>query len=252
MPRKRSKSPKHRSRSKSRAKSRAKSKAKSRSKSKNRKYGGGGYKLWGEYSPFSTTEKINKYGFPVPIVIQKWTDSSDNYKHPSYLEDDSFFSKKPTLRNMCPSYVERVPLLFEGEQSGYTITKQWRVGSVSNFKFRTATKIPDEGIIKRDLWLGTYSVDFPCFIVYNISKSRNNNLAMLLKVYKLVIGEIETFYIYEFKEKLGNGTVLDTQIIKTQINDQANFLTYIENYITKITVGLKSNNDLPRYDNQIT
>ena len=178
------------------------------------------------------------------ILIQKWTEGNA-YKHPAYLADTSIIFKDPRIDDIYPTYIESVPL---GNADGNTITKQWRVGSTSNFTFRTATQIPKVDIITRDLWLGTYPVDFPCFIVYNISKSRDNNLAMLFKVYKLVSGGIETFYIYGFKEKLGRGTVLGREITETKTNGQANFLNYIESEITRIIKDLKNNNDLPNYD----
>jgi hypothetical protein len=241
MPRKRSKSPKHRSRSK-----RAKSKAKSRSKSRNKvvKYGGV-YKLWGELKPASSNEKTSKYGFPVSILIQKWTEGND-YKHPSYLEDSSTFFRKHTLYNMLPSYVERVPLLDRGEQIGYTISEQWRVGDVNNFTFRTAEKIPKDEIIGTRLCNNTYPFDFPCFIVYDLSRNRNRNGSIFIKVYKLKENDKEIFNIHILN--------LSGKIVsRIPVIGQDNFLAQIESDITGIVTILKKINDkgeddLPNYD----
>jgi hypothetical protein len=186
-------------------------------------------------------KKTSKYGFPVSILIQKWTNDG-KYEHPSYLEDDIILSipvfreKKPTLKNILPSYVESVPLLVRGEQKGYTISKQWRVGDVNNFTFRTATNIPDENIIKKELCIDTYPVDFPCFIVYNISKSMGNLIS--LKVYNLS----ENFHIYMVVGVPSNRRLNRIGIIE----GQANFLLEIEQCITDIINKFK--NDLPNYD----
>ena len=244
MPRKRSKSPKHKTRPRSKSK-----KTKSRSKSKNRKYGGA-YKVAFERSPPTKIENANKYNFPVNITINKWiSKEGNNYYNPAILEDQSYLNKGPTVRNIEPSYEENVLFKYNGLERGCTITKQWRVGNVDNFKFRTANKIPKNEIIIKDLGLKTYEYDFPCFIAYNISKSYDNNLSMFFKVYKLVNTEgIETFYIYTIK-----GSVYKPSITgPITIIGHDKFLAQIESDITGIVSFLIGKNDLMYYDKPST
>ena len=230
MPRKRSKSPKHKTRPRSKSK-----KTKSRSKSKNRKYGGDGV-FSTLKNPTITDEKESKYGLPVNIHIQKWfAEGTVNYQHPAYLEYTEFVFNKKTIKNIYPSYIELLPYSVRGEQKYYTITKQWRVGNENSFTFRIANKNPDNNTITRDLQLKTYQTDFPCFIAYNLSNLSDNNLNMYLKVYNL--GE-NGFHIYKYDD-FGS----DPKILKI-INNQGEFLNFVNDYLTNYIKHLTEIKDL--------
>jgi hypothetical protein len=125
MPRKRSKSPKHRSK-------RAKSKAKSRSKSKNRKYGGAPLP-----DPTKKELKVPKYGFEVDI--SHWTRSIPNtnmqeYFHPTVVQNSTIFGGTTTM-NPYPTYMEsNIDKRF--------IYVEWREGQLDKWTYRTTDKVP--------------------------------------------------------------------------------------------------------------
>ena len=178
MPRKRSKSPKHRSRSKSRAKS----KAKSRSKSKNRKYGGS-IVVDFEYALANSEIQEDKYG--ISIIKQEWTkmeDGKQKYFHKGRAVEQNFFSKN-IMPNLFPNYIERLPLTNEeGKQNGPYIIAEWREGDKENFTFRSTNLIPQPDVITSDCpKIGNYFIDKPCKIIY--SPDKNGDFKIFLKVY---------------------------------------------------------------------
>jgi hypothetical protein len=171
MPRKRSKSPKHRSRSKSRAKS----KAKSRSKSKNRKYGGG-------------PKKTNKIKYGISINTYEWINNEGKYFYPNPTIERGFLTSK--IANTNPNYTERIPKMNEGNEVGAYIVKEWREGTETDWKYRETHSesnapigIPESRIIveKGNMSFDDKFKDTPCKIVYVTDRDNNNQL--FLKVY---------------------------------------------------------------------
>ena len=176
MPRKRSKSPKHKTRPRSKSK-----KTKSRSKSKNRKYGG---------APDPTPVKINKYGRE--IFVQEWIDNTGVYNNPNFTEKTGLMVFKVLNYEkvkLDANYVESILTINEGhEVKGSCIVKEWREGTREKWKYRESksengfpTGIPEARVImEKSMSFDDKKNDTPCKIVYRFG---SESYKMLFKIY---------------------------------------------------------------------
>ena len=190
MPRKRSKSPKHKTRPRSKSK-----KTKSRSKSRNKvvKYGG---------DPDPTPVKISKYGRD--IFVQEWIDKTGVYNNPNITQKTGWMVFNGQKAKLDANYVESTITKNGGGQeiTEYFIMKEWREGTRDNWKYRESKSADGKpGIPEPRVIIGTLLSfddkmnDNPCRIVY---RSGSDSFKMLYKIYFYN----NKFWVYEIPSNL--------------------------------------------------